>query len=54
MGMKRLGWNDILENGVGIDTGWNPGDDKTWDRGNDTNEVSRMKWIRCKTEGVAY
>ena len=22
--------------------------------GNDRNEASRMKWISCKTEGVAY
>ena len=29
MGMKRLGWNNILANGVGNGTGWNPGDDKT-------------------------
>ena len=29
MGMKRLGWNYILSNGVGNGTGWNPGDDKT-------------------------
>ena len=29
MGMKRLGWNNILANGVGNGTGWNPVDDKT-------------------------
>ena len=52
--MKRLGWNYILANGVGNGTGWNPGDDKEGMGGNDRNEVSRMKWIRCKTEGDAY
>ena len=29
MGMKRLGWNDILSNEVGNRTGWNLWDDKT-------------------------
>ena len=38
MVMKWLGWNDILANWVGNGTGWNPGDDKTWD------EMIEMKY----------
>ena len=36
--MKRLGWNEILDNGAGNGTGWNPGSDKTWE------EMIQMKY----------